>query len=56
MLEESILRENKSRCARKETADIDNLVTFINGDRKIMQYIKITSGLPMRIRKRNQCR
>ena len=30
-------------CARKETGDIDILVTFRNGDRKIMQSIRITS-------------
>ena len=30
-------------CARKETVDIDILVTFRNGDRKIMQSIRITS-------------
>ena len=31
-------------CARKETVDIDILVTSRNGDRKIMQSIRITSG------------
>ena len=30
-------------CARKETIDIDILVTSRNGDRKIMQSIRITS-------------
>ena len=30
-------------CGRKETVDIDILVTFRNGDRKIMQSIRITS-------------
>ena len=30
-------------CGRKETVDIDILVTFRNGDRKIMQFIRITS-------------
>ena len=30
-------------CARKETVDIDILVTSRNGDRKIMQSIRITS-------------
>ena len=29
----------ESSCVRKETADIDILVTFRNGDRKIMEYI-----------------
>ena len=33
-------------CARKETVDIDILVTSRNGDRKIMQSIRITSRLP----------
>ena len=30
-------------CGRKETVDIDILVMFRNGDRKIMQFIRITS-------------
>ena len=30
-------------CARKETVDRDILVTSRNGDRKIMQSIRITS-------------
>ena len=33
----------ESSCARKETVDIDVLVTSRNGDRKIMQSIRITS-------------
>ena len=33
----------ESSCARKETVDIDILVTSRNGGRKIMQSIKITS-------------
>ena len=33
----------ESSCARKETVDIDILVTSKNGDRKIMESIKITS-------------
>ena len=33
----------ESSCARKETVDIDILVTFRNGDRKIMQYIRVIS-------------
>ena len=41
-------------CVRKETVDIDILVTSRNGDRKIMQSIKITSGPPSRKRKWNQ--
>ena len=44
----------ESSCARKETVDIDILVTSRNGDRKIMQSIKITSGPPSRKRKWNQ--
>ena len=42
------------RCARKETVDIDILFTSRNGDRKIMQSIRITSRPPSRIRKWNQ--
>ena len=30
-------------CVRKQTVDIDILVTFRNGDRKIMKSIRITS-------------
>ena len=41
-------------CARKETVDIDIVVTSMNGERKIMQSIKITRRLPLRIRKQNQ--
>ena len=33
-------------CARKETVDIDILVTSRNGDRKIMQSIRITIDPP----------
>ena len=44
----------ESSCARKETVDIDILVTSRNGDRKIMQSIRITSGPPSRKRKWNQ--
>ena len=33
-------------CARKETFDIDILVTSRNGDRKIMQSMKIMSRPP----------
>ena len=39
---------------RKETVDIDILVTSRNGDRKIMQSIRITSRPPSRKRKWNQ--
>ena len=41
-------------CVRKETVDIDILVTSRNGDRKIMQSIRITSRSPLRKRKWNQ--
>ena len=41
-------------CARKETVHIDILVTSRNGDRKIMQSIRITSRPPSRISKWNQ--
>ena len=44
----------KSSCARKETVDIDILVTSRNGDRKIMQSIRITSRLASRKKKWNQ--
>ena len=43
-----------SSCARKETVDIDTLVTSRNGDRKFMQSIRITSRPPSRNRKWNQ--
>ena len=44
----------ESTCARKENVDIDILVTSRNGDRKITQSIRITSGPPSRIRKWKQ--
>ena len=47
-------RTPESSCARKETADLDILVMSMNGNRKIMQSIRITSRPPMRIRKWNQ--
>ena len=37
--------------ARKETVDIDILVTSRNGDRNIMQSIRIKSRPPSKIRK-----
>ena len=37
------------KTARKETFDIDILVTSRNGDRKIMQCVKITSRPPSRV-------
>ena len=44
----------KFSCARKETVYIDILVTSRNGDRKIMQTIRITRKPPSKIRKWNQ--
>ena len=45
----------ESSCARKETVDLEILITSRRkGDRKIMQPIKITSETPTRMRKRNQ--
>ena len=44
-----------SSCAKKETVDIENLVTSRNGDRTIMQSIWTTSRPPSRIRKRTSC-
>ena len=41
-------------CARKETVDIDIFVTSRNGDRKIIQSIRISSRPPSRIRKWNK--
>ena len=41
----------ESSCVKKETADINILVIFRNGDRKIMQYIRITSRPPSSKRK-----
>ena len=41
-------------CARKETVDMDILVTSMNGYRKIMLSIRITSTPPSRKRKGNQ--
>ena len=40
---------------RKETIDIDILVTFSNSHRKIMQFIRTTSRFLSRIRSWNQC-
>ena len=44
----------ESSCVRKETADIDILVTSRNGNRKIMQSIRIMSKSPSIKRKWNQ--
>ena len=41
-------------CARKETVDIDIPVASRNGDRKIMQSIRIMNRPPLRKRKWNQ--
>ena len=47
-------RIRESSCVRKETVDIDILVTPWNVDRKIMQTIKLTSRPSSRKRKWNQ--
>ena len=39
---------------KKETVDIDILITSRNGDRKIMESIRITKGDSIRIRRWNQ--
>ena len=44
----------QSSCARKESVDINILVTSRTVDRRIMQSFRITSILPSRIRKWNQ--
>ena len=44
----------ESSCVRKETVDIDILVTSRNGDRKIMKSIRITRRPPSRKRKWSQ--
>ena len=44
----------ESSCARKETVDIDTLVTSRNGDRKIMQSIRMTRRPSLRLREWNQ--
>ena len=44
----------ESSCARKGTVDIDILVTSRNGDRNIMQSIRITSRPTSSKRKWNQ--
>ena len=44
----------ESSCARKETIDIDILETSRNGDKKIIQSIRITTRPPSRKRKWNQ--
>ena len=36
----------ESSCARKETVDIDMLVTPRNGDKEILQCIRITNRPP----------
>ena len=47
-------KEFHTLTVRKETVDIDILLTYRDGDRKITQFIRITSKLPSRIRKWNQ--
>ena len=43
----------ESRCVRKETVDIEVLVKSRDGDRKIIQSIRITSRPPSRKRNWN---
>ena len=47
-------RITEPSCERKETVDIEILVTSRNGERKIMGSIRITSRLLSRIRKWNK--
>ena len=42
--------QKESRSARKETLDIDILITSKKGNRKIMQLIRVNSGSSTRIR------
>ena len=42
-------RVQQSSCMKKETVDIDIFSTSRNGDRKIMQSIRITSRPPLNI-------
>ena len=44
----------ESSCARKETFNIDILAASRNGDRKIKQFIRITSRPPSKIKKWKQ--
>ena len=46
----------ESNCVRKETVDIDVLVISRNGEKKIIQSIRIMSRPPSRKRKWNQLR
>ena len=48
------LRKPESSCVRKETVQIDILITSRNGDRKIMQSIRIMGRPPSTERKWNQ--
>ena len=48
---EKLFRVSESSYARKETVDIAILRTSRNGDRQIMQSIRIASRPPSRIRK-----
>ena len=44
----------ESSCAKKETVDINILVTSRNGDRQIMQSVRITNRPTSRKRKKIQ--
>ena len=50
----SVGKDLESSCARKETVDTDILLTSRNCYRKIMQPIRVTSGLATKLRKENQ--
>ena len=47
-------RTPESRCASRESVDIDVLITSRNGDGKLLQQIRISSGPSTRMRKWNQ--
>ena len=48
------LKKCPASWARKESVDIDIVVTFRNGDRKIIKFIRIRSTPPSRTRNWNQ--
>ena len=50
----SIARESQSQALQEKAVDIDILGISTNGDREIMQYIRIMSTSPLRIRKWSQ--
>ena len=48
------MAQNSRVCVRKETVSIDILLPSRNGDRKIMQSIRLMKKPPSRIRKGNK--